>query len=117
MTSRAYGPPEVASAAVEDGTPVETGRVGNVGNVEVPAVGDSDGLHPREMEPLPEAIAALIRTQASIHQLLVEAYAEQSKRKLLQAILLDPTVDSYRRAVAMMDEMLALQRDILPPLH
>ena len=85
--------------------------------VEVPATADENGLHPRQMEPLPEAIAALIRTQASIHKLLVEAYAEESKDKLLQAILLEPTVDSYRRAVAMMDEMLTLQRDILPPLQ
>ncbi len=85
--------------------------------VEVPATADSTGLHPRRMAPLPEAIAALIRTQASIHKLLVEAYAERSKDKLLQAILLEPTVDSYRRAVAMMDEMLTLQRDVLPPLR
>jgi alpha-galactosidase len=85
--------------------------------VEVPATADAGGLHARQMEPLPEAIAALIRTQASIHKLLVEAYAEQSRDKLLQAILLEPTVDSYRRAVAMMDEMLRLQADILPPLR
>lgn len=85
--------------------------------VEVPAVGDAQGIHPLQLEPLPEAIAALLRLQASIHQLLVEAFAEQSKEKLLQAILLDPTVDSYRNAVQMMEEMLELQRDILPPLR
>lgn len=85
--------------------------------VEVPAIGDAEGIHPLQMESLPEAIAAMLRLQASIHQLLVEAFAEQSKDKLLQAVLLDPTVDSYRNAVQMVDEMLELQRDILPPLH
>jgi alpha-galactosidase len=85
--------------------------------VEVPADADASGLHPQRMEPLPEAIAAIIRLHGSIHKLLVEAYAEESKDKLLQAILLDPTVDSYRRAVEMMDEMLVLQRDLLPALH
>jgi alpha-galactosidase len=85
--------------------------------VEVPATADGDGLHARRMAPLPEAIAALIRTQSSIHKLLVEAFAGQSRDTLLQAILLEPTVDSYRRAVAMMDEMLRLQADVLPPLH
>jgi alpha-galactosidase len=85
--------------------------------VEVPATADGDGVHARRMAPLPEAIGALIRTQASIHKLLVEAFAEGSRDKLLQAILLEPTVDSYRRAVAMMDEMLRLQADVLPPLH
>lgn len=82
--------------------------------VEVPAVGDRKGLRPCQMSPLPEAPAAMMRTQASIHKLIVEAYAKQSKEALLQAILLEPTVDSYHRAVAMMEEMLRLQADILP---
>ncbi|MBM3278225.1 MAG: alpha-galactosidase [Candidatus Handelsmanbacteria bacterium] len=85
--------------------------------VEVPAIADEQGLHPCQMEALPEPIAALIRVQASIHKLLVDAFAERSKAKLLQALLLDPTVDSYRRAVALLEEMLKLQRDILPPLE
>jgi len=45
---------------------------------------------------------------------LVEAFAERSKSKLLQALLLDPTVDSYRRAVGLVEEMLRLQHDVLP---
>ncbi|MBM3492798.1 MAG: alpha-galactosidase [Armatimonadetes bacterium] len=82
--------------------------------VEVPAVGARDGIHAVQMKPLPEAIAAMLRTQGSINRLLVEAFAEQSRAKLLQAILLEPTVNSYRNAVAMMNEMLRLQADILP---
>ena len=45
-----------------------------------------------------------------------EAVAEKSRNKLLQAVLLDPTVDSYRRAVAMVDELLRLEADALPEL-
>ena len=82
--------------------------------IEIPADADKDGLHRCQMEPLPEAIAALLRTQGSIHKLLVEAYAERSKGKLLQAFLLDPTVDSYRRAVECIDEMIELQQPLLP---
>jgi len=85
--------------------------------VEVPAFADASGLHPRQMEPLPEAIAAMLRLQGSIHKILVEAFAERSKAKLLQAILLEPTVHSYRNAVAMMHEMLQLQKDILPEMR
>jgi alpha-galactosidase len=84
--------------------------------VEVPAEADGDGLRPVPCEPLPEPAAAMLRTQATIHRLLVEAFAEGSKAKLLQAVLLDPTVNSYRRAVEMVDEMCRLQADILPPL-
>jgi alpha-galactosidase len=82
--------------------------------VELPAAVDASGLHPENMAPLPEPIAALIRTQASIHQLLVEAFRTRSKDVLLQAVLLDPVVDSYRRAVDMVEEMLTLQHDVLP---
>jgi alpha-galactosidase len=82
--------------------------------VEVPAYVGKNGITPMKMEPLPEAIAALMRTQCSIQQLLVEAFAERSRKKLLQTILLDPTVDSYRQAVEMMNEMIALQQKLLP---
>ena len=85
--------------------------------VEVPATSDVAGLHPKRMQPLPEPIAAIIRLQGSINKLLVEAFAEESKSKLLQAVLLEPTVTSYRGAMEMVDEMLALQRDVLPPIH
>ena len=84
--------------------------------VEVPAVADKEGLQPQQMEPLPEAITALLRTQGSIQKLLVEAYIEGSCRKLLQALLLDPTAHSYRNAVALINEMCELQQDLLPPL-
>lgn len=84
--------------------------------VEVPAKVENGELIPLQMEPLPEGIAAMVRLQGSIHKLLVEAYAEQSKAKLLQAILLDPIVDSHNRAVAMLDEFLERQKDALPPL-
>jgi len=65
---------------------------------------------------LPEAITAILRTQASIQKLLVEAYAEGSRRKLLQALLLDPTAHSYRNAVALINEMCELQKDLLPTM-
>jgi len=82
--------------------------------VEVPAMADRDGVRAQRMEPLPEAIAAMLRTQGSINKLLVEAFMDRSREKLLQALLLEPTVNSYRNAVAMMNEMLRLQADILP---
>lgn len=84
--------------------------------VEVAAQVVDGELVPIPTEPLPEGIFAMVRLQGSIHKLLVEAYAENSKTKLLQAVLLDPIVDSHNRAVAMVDEFLALQKDALPEL-
>jgi len=85
-------------------------------SVEVPAVADGNGVHGERMAPLPEAILAMLRLQGSIQKLLVAAYAERSRRKLLQALLLDPTANSYRNAVELINEMCRLQADILPPL-
>ena len=85
--------------------------------VEVPALVDERGLHPRAMPRLPESVLALLRTQVSINQLLVEAYQEKSKNKLIQAVLLDPTTHSYRQAVSLVHELCALQNEFLPDLH
>lgn len=85
--------------------------------VEVPAVVEGGVLVPKQMEPLPTGILAMVQLQGAIHKLLVEAYVEESKAKLLQAILLDPIVDNHNRAVAMLDEFLVLQEGVLPPLR
>tara|TARA_B100000530_G_C15917597_1_gene471907 strand:- start:1739 stop:2089 length:351 start_codon:yes stop_codon:yes gene_type:complete len=82
--------------------------------VELPAYSDANGIHGIKMNPIPEAIAATIRLHASIHKLLVEAFEEKSKDKLLQAILIEPTVNSYRNAVEMCNEMLDIQKNVLP---
>jgi len=82
--------------------------------VEVPAVVDRQGVHPVKVGALPEAIAAMCRLQISIQKLLVDAYRERSKELLLQALALDPTVDSIDRARAFMEEMLAREKEYLP---
>ena len=84
--------------------------------VEVPAIADKNGIQPCQMERLPEAVTAILRTQASIQKLLVEAFVESSRRKLLQALLLDPTAHSYRNGVALINEMFELQKDLLPTM-
>lgn len=85
--------------------------------VEVPITINANGIQPHEMKPLPEAIAATIRLHGSIHKLLVDAYANRSRDTLLQALLLDPTVTDYRRAVEMMNTMIELQKERLPELR
>lgn len=84
--------------------------------VETPATVGSDGLRPRQMAALPEGILALIRRQTSINALLVDAFESGSRAKLLQALLLEPTTQSYRSAVTLLNRMCDLQADVLPPL-
>jgi len=82
--------------------------------VEIPAVVDANGIHPVKVGPLPEPIAAMCRKQISIQKLLVEAYAQRSKKLLLQAIAIDPTVESIPRAKRLIDLMLRIQSDFIP---
>jgi alpha-galactosidase len=84
--------------------------------VEVPASVDASGLHPRAMQPLPEAVLALLRTQVSINRLLVDAFDTRSRDTLLQALLLDPTTSSYRQSVEVINRMFEVQESVLPKL-
>ncbi|MBT8401993.1 MAG: alpha-galactosidase [Rhodothermia bacterium] len=84
--------------------------------VEVPAESDGSGVHPIAMTLLPEGVLALLRTQVSINKLLVEAFSSGSREPLLQATLLDPSVDSYQQSVEMINEMFRLQADVLPEM-
>ena len=84
--------------------------------VEVPATVSKSGIRPLNMPELPTAALAMLHTQTAINKLLVEAYLERSKNKLLQAVLLDPTVDSYRNAVHCIDELCELQKDVIPQM-
>jgi alpha-galactosidase len=82
--------------------------------VEVPALVDGQGIHPLSVGPLPEAFAAMLRTQCTINSLVTEAYRTRDRRLLLQALLLDPLVDSVRGAERLLDDMLRLQAEYLP---
>jgi len=85
--------------------------------VEVPAQVDAEGVHPIKVGPLPEVLAAICRRQISIQNLLVEAYRKRSKKLLLQALILEPVVDSVDRAERMMEHLLRLEADYLPKFH
>lgn len=85
--------------------------------VEVPAMVDGAGIHPVQTEKIPAALAAMISVQGAIADLIYEAYMEKSRTKLLQALMLDPTVSTYNGAVALINEIFELQKEILPEMH
>lgn len=87
------------------------------GVVEVPIRVNAGGVKSAPVGPLPEAIAGMCAIQISIQKLLVQAYAEKSKRYLLQALLIDPIVDSVDRAEKYMETMLKAEADFLPELR
>jgi len=121
-----YGIP-IAEAVYFD-KPTEIGAV-NVPNrgyapylpdgmvIELPALADGKGLHPVQCDPLPDGVTGLLNVQGTVNKLIIDAYAEKSRNKLLQAILLDPTVSSYHNAVTLINEMFERQKDLLPEMH
>ncbi len=120
-----YGVPIIEAIAFNK--PLKVGAVNVVNNgyapnlpdgmvVEIPAMVDGEGIHPQKTAKIPAAIASMIATQGTITDLLYEAYVEKSRYKLLQAVMLDPTVSTYNNAVHMINEMFEMQKDILPDL-
>ena len=82
--------------------------------VEVAATVDRKGIHPEKVGPLPPAIAEWCRRQPVVQELLVESYRTGSRNLLLQALLLDPIVDSVAKAEQLIADMIPLQGDFLP---
>ena len=121
-----YGIPIAEAIFFDKPTEIGTVNVPNKGYVkdlpegmviELPALVDGKGIHPHQTDPLPTAVAQMISNQGAIHKLVIDAFEEKSRNKLLQAVLLDPTISSYHNAVAMINEMCELQKDILPELN
>jgi alpha-galactosidase len=73
--------------------------------VEVPVMVDASGLHPARIGNLPDGIAKLLLMQASVQQLSVEAAVHASKELALQALLIDPVVNSAVAAEKILAEL------------
>jgi alpha-galactosidase len=93
---------------IDSGIVLNRGTIPNLPGelaVEVPVVADAAGIHPISLGPLPDPIAKLMSTQASVQQLSVEAAVHASKELALQALLIDPVVNSTTAAVGLLDEL------------
>lgn len=78
--------------------------------VEVPVVADSAGIHPVSLGPLPDAVAKLMTMQVNVQQLAVEAAVNASKELALQALLIDPVVNSASAARGLLEELWEINR-------
>ncbi len=77
-------------------------------NVEVPILVDSAGMHPCSVGALPAQCAAINRTNVNVQELTVQALLEQDRRRVYEAIALDPlttTQCSLEDVRAMTDEL------------
>ncbi|HVZ54655.1 MAG TPA: alpha-glucosidase/alpha-galactosidase [Pseudolabrys sp.] len=93
---------------LESGVVPNRGAIPNlpdIAAVEVPVLADAAGLHPISLGPLPDPIAKLLHTQVDVQELAVEAAVRGSKELALQALLIDPVVNSASAAVKLLDEL------------
>jgi len=81
--------------------------------IECPATVDKNGYHGVKLKNAPKGIVGLWRNQASVQDLVVEAAITHSKEIALQALLVDPVVDSSTSAERMLEEILKVQSDYI----
>jgi len=105
--------------AMETGQPIViNGNVRNHGlidnlpagcAVELPCVVDSNGLQPTRVGSLPVHLAALMRSNVSVQELVVEAVLQRKPEHVFHAAMLDP----HTAAVLDLEQIDALVRDLL----
>ena len=81
--------------------------------VECPAMVDKDGVRGVKLGGMPSGLAALMRNQATVQDLTVEAALTGSKEKALEALLADPGVDSLSSAEKTLNDIIQLQGEYL----
>jgi len=82
--------------------------------VECPASVDSSGCRLISIGVLPRPLAAFCRRDIDLAEMTVEAAVSGSKKVILQAMLLDPVIDSITVAEKVLDAMLKANAAYLP---
>ena len=85
--------------------------------VEVPCLVDHNGVQPTRIGKLPVQLAALMRTNVNVQELVVEAVLKEKREHVYHAAMLDPhtaAVLDIEQIHAMVDELLVAHRPYLP---
>lgn len=82
--------------------------------IEGPAIVNKDGVHGIKYGTLPKNIAALMRVEASVQDLVVEAVLKRSKELAIAALTINPNVGSFKMAENIFNEMSEKQKQYLP---
>lgn len=94
-----------------------TGQISNLPLgivVETPGVLTPSGPLPVHMGALPEGIAELLRREAMVGKLCVDAAVHGDRQLALQSLLLDPVITDMDIAKQILDDYLTTYRDYLP---
>jgi len=75
---------------------------------------NKDGIQGFKIGNIPKNIAAILRIEASIQDLCVEAILRESKNLAIDCLAMDVNCGSFEMAEAIFDEMIQVQKDYLP---
>jgi alpha-galactosidase len=82
--------------------------------IEAPTMATGAGLKPIAQRPLPSGIVGTLATRLAWVETVVEAALEGSRKKFVQALILDGWVKSIEMAEKLADELLAAHAEYLP---
>ena len=82
--------------------------------LECSGIADKDGIHGIKLGDIPKNIAALLRIEASIQDVCVEAVLKESKDLAIACIAMDVNCGSFETAENIYNEMMKLQGEYLP---
>jgi alpha-galactosidase len=73
--------------------------------LECPATGNKNGVHGIKWGNLPKSIAALLRIEASVQDICIDAILTKSKEQAITALAIDPNLGSFEKAEEIFKEM------------
>jgi alpha-galactosidase len=82
--------------------------------VEVPGIVDRGHVCGVPVGPLPGPIASMVQNEVEIQKLVVDAAVTGDRNLAMEALLLDPVVNSARKAEALLDDILTTHAAYLP---
>jgi alpha-galactosidase len=82
--------------------------------IECSATVNQDGIHGIRLGNIPNSIAALLRIEASIQDVCVEAILKESKELAIACLAMDVNCGSFEMAELIFNEMNELQKEFLP---
>ena len=85
--------------------------------VEVPCLVDANGVRPTRVGKLPVQLAAMMRTNVNVQELVVEGVKQKKREHVYHAAMPDPhtaAVLDLEQIRALVDELLAAHRNFLP---
>ena len=85
--------------------------------VEVPVIISAYGITGLAMGHLPPVVAELLRRETALVELVVDAAVTGDRHTALQALMMDPIVDDYEIAKAILKDYLEVHAPYLPQFH